>query len=105
MFNYLVECKFVLCYKDAEVEMEENIDEDEAMIDIDASDKKNPLAVIEYINDIYAFYKKTEVNFGLILSANESIFFIFLYSLFDCVNLIAELKLCPTKLHGSTSWY
>lgn len=40
--------------------MEEGLDEE--MIDLDASDKDNPLAVTEYINDIYAFYIKAEVN-------------------------------------------
>ncbi|XP_075516746.1 cyclin-B2-3-like [Primulina tabacum] len=44
---------------DAEIEMED-IDEEETMVDIDSCDKKNPLAVAEYIDDIYAYYKKTE---------------------------------------------
>ncbi|KDP36793.1 hypothetical protein JCGZ_08084 [Jatropha curcas] len=39
-----------------EVEMED-VDE---MVDIDLCDKKNPLAVVEYIDDLYAFYKKAE---------------------------------------------
>lgn len=41
--------------------MEEDLDEE--MIDLDTPDKKNQLAVTEYINDIYAFYRKTEVSF------------------------------------------
>ncbi|XP_042059209.1 G2/mitotic-specific cyclin-2-like [Salvia splendens] len=44
---------------DAEVEMED-LDLDEPIVDIDDCDKKNPLAVTEYIDDIYAYYKKTE---------------------------------------------
>ncbi|KAL7085669.1 hypothetical protein ACP275_14G292800 [Erythranthe tilingii] len=44
---------------DAEVEMEE-IEEDEPVVDIDSCDKKNPLAVTEYIDDVYAHYNKTE---------------------------------------------
>ncbi|XP_073046362.1 cyclin-B2-4-like [Primulina eburnea] len=44
---------------DAEVEMED-INEEETIVDIDSCDKKNPLAVTEYIDDIYAYYKKTE---------------------------------------------
>ncbi|KAH6768305.1 CYCLIN B2 [Perilla frutescens var. frutescens] len=44
---------------DAEVEMED-VDVDESVMDIDTCDKENPLAVTEYINDIYAHYKKTE---------------------------------------------
>ncbi|EYU30276.1 hypothetical protein ABFS82_03G007900 [Erythranthe guttata] len=47
---------------DAEIEMEDVNEEEleEAIVDIDISDKKNPLAVTEYIDDIYAYYKKTE---------------------------------------------
>ncbi|OMP09696.1 hypothetical protein COLO4_05225 [Corchorus olitorius] len=41
-----------------EVEMED-VDE-ELVVDIDDCDKKNPLAVVEYIDDIYKFYKKAE---------------------------------------------
>ncbi|GMP89124.1 hypothetical protein CsSME_00040827 [Camellia sinensis var. sinensis] len=33
--------------------------------DIESSDKRNPLAVAEYINDIYAYYKKVEDQFDL----------------------------------------
>lgn len=35
--------------------------EDDPVLDIDGSDRENPLAVVEYIDDIYNFYKKTEV--------------------------------------------
>ncbi|CAK9178323.1 unnamed protein product [Ilex paraguariensis] len=44
---------------DKEVEMED-IEEEEPIVDIDNTDKKNPLAVVEYIDDIYAYYKKAE---------------------------------------------
>ncbi|KAL4279915.1 hypothetical protein GQ457_03G030980 [Hibiscus cannabinus] len=40
-----------------EVEME---DVDEDLLDIDSCDKSNPLAVVEYIGDLYKFYKKAE---------------------------------------------
>ncbi|TKY75536.1 Cyclin-B2-3 protein [Spatholobus suberectus] len=40
-----------------EVEME---DVEEPVLDIDACDRKNPLAVVEYIDDIYRFYKDIE---------------------------------------------
>ncbi|KAM7517362.1 hypothetical protein LguiA_006945 [Lonicera macranthoides] len=43
---------------DQEVEMED-LDE-EPVADIDSGDKKNPLAVVEYIDDIHAYYKKIE---------------------------------------------
>ena len=36
--------------------------EEETVMDIDSSDKNNPLAVVEYINDIYDFYKNNEVH-------------------------------------------
>ncbi|KAL6493267.1 Cyclin-B2-4 [Orobanche gracilis] len=50
---------------DAEVEMEDIGDEDEEVgedpvVDIDSCDTKNPLAVTEYIDDLYAYYKRTE---------------------------------------------
>ena len=34
---------------------------EEPVVDIDSGDKRNPLAVVEYIDDIYAYYKKVEV--------------------------------------------
>ncbi|KAL6582004.1 hypothetical protein OROMI_006018 [Orobanche minor] len=45
--------------KDVEVEMQD-IDGDEAVADIDSADNKNPLAIAEYIDDIYEYYKRTE---------------------------------------------
>lgn len=38
----------------------EDIDE-ETFLDIDNGDKRNPLAVFEYIDDLYKFYRKAEV--------------------------------------------
>ncbi|CAH2036711.1 unnamed protein product [Thlaspi arvense] len=43
-----------------EIEMEDADKEDERVINIDAFDEKNPLAVVEYIDDIYNFYKESE---------------------------------------------
>ena len=37
--------------------------EEEPIPDIDSCDAKNPLAVVEYVEDIYNFYRQTEVNF------------------------------------------
>lgn len=45
-----------------EVEME---DAEEPVMDIDSLDRNDPLAVVEYIDDIYCFYKKTEVNLNI----------------------------------------
>lgn len=40
----------------------EDIDEaEEAITEIDHCDVKNPLAVVEYIHDLYDHYKNTEV--------------------------------------------
>ncbi|PHT52528.1 hypothetical protein CQW23_06990, partial [Capsicum baccatum] len=44
---------------DEEIEMEDA--EDWSVVDIDSSDKKNELTVVEYINDFYAYYKKAEL--------------------------------------------
>lgn len=41
---------------------------EEPVVDIDSCDKKNALAVVEYIDDLYAYYKKAEVHVFLALS-------------------------------------
>lgn len=43
--------------------MEDMDDDDDVdpLVDIDNCDKTNPLAVVEYIDDLYQFYKKAEV--------------------------------------------
>ncbi|KAL2551218.1 Cyclin-B2-1 [Forsythia ovata] len=41
-----------------EVEMEDIFEE--TIIDIDGCDAKNPLAVVDYVDDLYAYYKKME---------------------------------------------
>lgn len=38
---------------------------EEPVLDIDSSDKKNQLAVVEYIDDLYTYYKKVEVRQNL----------------------------------------
>lgn len=35
---------------------------EELLMDIDGRDNKNPLAVVEYINDLHNFYMKAEVS-------------------------------------------
>lgn len=42
----------------------EDIFEDPIM-DIDGPDAKNPLAVVDYVDDIYSYYRKMEVSFQL----------------------------------------
>ncbi|KAI3942839.1 hypothetical protein MKW92_049248, partial [Papaver armeniacum] len=43
-----------------EVEMEDIVEE---RLDIDSCESKNTLVVVDYIDDIYAHYKKTEVHY------------------------------------------
>lgn len=54
--------------------------EEDLVIDIDSSDLKDPLAVVEYIDDIIAYYRKNEVSFVL---TNIYIFF-FKHILVNC---------------------
>lgn len=35
---------------------------EEPVVDIDASDRKNQLAVVDYVEDLYAYYRKMEVS-------------------------------------------
>lgn len=67
-----------------EVEMEEV---ESPLRCIDKSDHRNPLAVVEYVDEIYSFYRKTEV---IIFLLNIDI---------DCLSLNAPspltMYLCP----------
>ena len=46
--------------QEVEIEMEDVFEE--ALIDIDNDDAKNPLAGVEYVGDLYAYYRKMEVS-------------------------------------------
>lgn len=35
---------------------------EETAIDIDSDDAKNPLAAVDYVEDLYAYYSKMEVS-------------------------------------------
>lgn len=63
--------------QDAEIEMED-IDDDEeeseSVEDIDSCDKNNPLAVTEYIDDLYTYYKKMEVKYLSLVTRKSSKF-------------------------------
>ncbi|XVE67280.1 hypothetical protein DITRI_Ditri08aG0148000 [Diplodiscus trichospermus] len=50
---------------DMEFEME---DVEDSIIDIDSSDSKDPLALVEYVDDIYAYYRETEIIFALTIN-------------------------------------
>ena len=46
-----------------EIEMEDIVEE--PIVDIDSWDAKNPLAVVEYVEDLFSYYRKMEVNICL----------------------------------------
>ncbi|XP_039134100.1 cyclin-B2-2-like [Dioscorea cayenensis subsp. rotundata] len=52
------------CELNKEVEMEdlEEEDDEEQLPDIDANDLNNPLAVVDYVEEIYSFYKSNEAQ-------------------------------------------
>ncbi|KAF3672358.1 G2/mitotic-specific cyclin-2 [Capsicum annuum] len=58
--------------EDEEIEMEDA--KDWSVVDIDSSDKKNELTVVEYIDDIYAYYKKDEIAGCVLLNYMEQQF-------------------------------
>ena len=58
-----------------EIEMEDLVKE--PVMDIDGSDNKNSLAVVEYIDEIYAYYRKTEVIQNLLFRALFTFRFVF----------------------------
>lgn len=41
----------------------EEEEEEEPILDIDGYDANNSLAAVEYVQDLYEFYRKTEVHF------------------------------------------
>lgn len=55
--------------------MEDIEEDDEPIVDIDIGDKANPLAVVDYVDDIYAFYRKMEVG----NSITPFLFYLFIY--------------------------
>ncbi|KAL5699910.1 hypothetical protein ACHQM5_025438 [Ranunculus cassubicifolius] len=63
-----------------EDEMEDAVDE--SVMDIDSDDADNPLAVVEYVDDIYSHYKKTEVK----IFAETSVFKYYYVS--QCLKLV-----------------
>ena len=44
-------------------EEDENLEDEDPIMDIDSRCSKDPLNVVEYIDDIYAHYRKSEVYF------------------------------------------
>jgi hypothetical protein len=76
--------------------------EEEPIMDIDGCDKKNPLAVVEYVDDLYNFYKKAEVSnhTGYGFSFEVFAFSFHLPNSFTG-KLIADIWLCRIKLHGT----
>lgn len=50
--------------------VEEEVEEGEPILDIDGYDANNSLAVVEYVEDLYEFYRKTEVLFLFLFFKN-----------------------------------
>lgn len=48
--------------------MEDIAEDEDPVIDIDSVDSENPLAVVEYVDDLYAHYRKIEVNISILLA-------------------------------------
>ncbi|XP_019059396.1 PREDICTED: cyclin-B2-4-like isoform X1 [Tarenaya hassleriana] len=46
--------------EDVDDDDDDDDDDEEPLIDIDSCDKNDPLAVVEYIDDLYSFYKENE---------------------------------------------
>ncbi|XP_044491032.1 G2/mitotic-specific cyclin-2-like [Mangifera indica] len=44
------------------MDVDEMEDFEDPIVDIDSRDSQNPLAVVEYVDDIYAFYSKSEIS-------------------------------------------
>ena len=61
-FNELVFYNSVHTTNFIQVEVEMEDVDDDPVLNIDSSDGKNPLAVVEYIEDIYAHHRETEVS-------------------------------------------
>lgn len=70
---------------------------DEPVVDIDGNDKKNPLAVVEYIDDIYSYYKKVEV-------VNNFHYTCFLSVNFELI-LVTKLDRFSVSLHLIIFWF
>lgn len=47
---------------ESEIEMEDVL-EDTTLVDIDSADAKNPLKVVDYVEEIYETYRNIEVTF------------------------------------------
>ncbi|XP_064944645.1 G2/mitotic-specific cyclin-2-like isoform X1 [Musa acuminata AAA Group] len=65
-----------------EIEMEDLVIE--TAPDIDSCDSNNPLAVVEYVEDIYSFYRQTEVIFFAIKQCNSALLVLHQH---DCIYL------------------
>lgn len=47
---------------------------EESVMDIDGCDNRNPLAAVDYVQDIYAYYRKMEVTSTLFFTNKKSVF-------------------------------
>ncbi|PWA69235.1 hypothetical protein CTI12_AA298940 [Artemisia annua] len=49
---------------------------EEPIVDIDISDAKNPLAVVEYVQDLYTHYRRTERRFNYLDTGCNGVVFV-----------------------------
>ncbi|PHT41125.1 Cyclin-B2-4 [Capsicum baccatum] len=84
---------------DEEIEMQDA--EDWSVVDIDSSDKKNEHTIVEYIDDIYAYYKKAEVHYKFELIEETLYLTMNLIDRFLAVQLVIRKKL---QLVGITTF-
>ena len=67
---------------------------------LDENDAGNPLAVVDYVEDIYDFYRKTEVK-SMVFRFRV----IYVQMLIDSYHIsisVVEAELCACRLHVST---
>lgn len=55
----------------------------EQIVDIDAADVNNELAAVEYVEDMYSFYKLVEVYFIAIVPHLLHIFWLYFHHIFS----------------------
>ncbi|PHU05179.1 hypothetical protein BC332_26001 [Capsicum chinense] len=67
--------------------------EDWSIMDTDSSSKKNELTVVEYIDDIYAYYKKAEVHYEFKLTVETLYLTMNLINRFLAVQSVIRKKL------------
>ena len=66
---------------------------DNVSVDIDMEDADDPLAVVDYVKDIYAFYRESEVN---------SCFFSMSQLGYKLLSMQGSCRICPSYMSNQT---